>query len=180
MSYSVICPSCNEKNIGSAFHCIKCHTNLIGIPRLEDSTSEHEIVFQQKTMALSGEPKIENLGHVLWHFVRIVLLVDLLVFIVTALVCWWIGWRTPDELGLGFMLGGFLAILLGGASLAGSVQVSRNPMYRYFQSVFPNSLPERTKQNLLDLNESSGFLILMGTAGLLAILVGWLVQEFYS
>ncbi len=47
MSISVICPSCNEENYGSALLCKKCQTSLIGVLRTETPTPETEIVAQQ-------------------------------------------------------------------------------------------------------------------------------------
>jgi len=179
MSYSVICPSCGEKNIGSSFYCAKCQANLIRIPRQKDSHLEHEKGFQQEatTSSKEKEPKVENLSRIIWHFVRNTLLVNLLILIITILVCGMIGWHTPNEIGLGFIIGGVLAIFIGGASMAGYPRVSRDSN---FQTVTPNAYQERRKQNLLDMNDRSGLWVLLGTAGLLAILVGWLVQKFYS
>jgi len=119
--------------------------------------------------------KVESYGTAIWRLVRSILIVDLLIILVTALVCWLGGWRTVHDFGLGLTIGGFVAIILGGATVLGGVNVAKNPMYRYFQSDLPNSLHERTKQNWLDLNESWGFLSLMVAAGLLSIAVGWLI-----
>ena len=119
--------------------------------------------------------KVESYGTAIWRLVRSILIVDLLIILVTALVCWLGSWRTFHDFGVGLMVGGFVALVLGGATGLGGVNIAKNPTYRYFQSDLPNSIHERTKQNLLDLNESWGFLSLMVAAGLLSIAIGWLI-----
>jgi hypothetical protein len=58
MSYYVICPSCNEKNIGGAFYCTKCQTHLVGIPHQEDLSSKNNISSIQNTV--DGNQIISN------------------------------------------------------------------------------------------------------------------------
>jgi len=48
MSFSVICPSCNEKNPGHVYNCVKCNANLIGVSRQEDPLTEVDIAARQK------------------------------------------------------------------------------------------------------------------------------------
>jgi hypothetical protein len=119
--------------------------------------------------------KIESYGRAIWRLARSVLIINLVIAIVTALVCWLGGWRTLHDFGVGLMIGGFVGFVLGGASAFGGVNVASNPTYRYVQSVSPNSLHERTKQNWLDLQQSWGFFTLMIVAGILSIAAGWLI-----
>ena len=47
MSIYVICPSCSEENFGSALHCKKCQTSLIGVSRQEKSLPAEDVDTQQ-------------------------------------------------------------------------------------------------------------------------------------
>ena len=47
MSIYVICPSCSEENFGSALHCKKCQTSLIGVSRQEKSLPTEDMDTQQ-------------------------------------------------------------------------------------------------------------------------------------
>ena len=44
MGTIVKCPQCNEINVGSQLHCVKCQTSLIGIPREEGESPVSEFV----------------------------------------------------------------------------------------------------------------------------------------
>jgi hypothetical protein len=119
--------------------------------------------------------KIENTRTVLQQYAKKIILIDLGLFVVTALVCWLGGWRTFHYFGIGLMIAGFVAFLLGGVTAFGGTEIARNPTYRYIQSVMPNSLSERTRQDWVDMMDSFSFLILLVSAGLLSLLTGWVV-----
>jgi len=123
--------------------------------------------------------KAESISTVIWRYVRNILLIDLVVFIITALICWLGGWHTPNNYGTGLMIAGFGAFVLGGFTALGGLGVARDPTYRYIQSVMPNSLSERTRQDWIDMMDSFSFLILLCSAGLLSIAGGWVVTVFF-
>ena len=60
MSIYVICPSCSEENFGSALHCKKCQTSLIGVSRqekslpAEDMDTQHAVVEQKLSQSNSS------------------------------------------------------------------------------------------------------------------------------
>ncbi len=116
--------------------------------------------------------KPESVRSVIWRFVRTILLIDLAVFIIRAAVCWDGGWRTLNNFGTGLMLVGLAAWVVGIMSLAGATQIARDPTYRYVQSVYPNTLHQRTVQNWLELGESYGFVTLLGIAGIVPMGLG--------
>jgi hypothetical protein len=123
--------------------------------------------------------KTEDVRTVLWRYIRKILLIDLLVFIITALICWLGGWHTLKNFGTGLMIGGFGAFILGGLTAFGGLNVARDPTYRYIQSVMPNSLAERTRGDWIDMMESFSFLILLCSAGILSMAGGWLVTIIF-
>ena len=124
--------------------------------------------------------KTENVRTVLWRYARKILLIDLLVFTITALICWVGGWRTLNHYGTGLIIAGFGAFVLGGFTAFGGLNVARDPTYRYIQSVMPNSLAERTRREWIDMMDSFSFLILLGSAGLLSMAGGWLVTIIFT
>jgi len=123
--------------------------------------------------------KTENVRMELWRYARKILLIDLLVFIITAVICWLGGWRTLNRYGTGLMIAGFGAFILGGLTAFGGLNVARDPTYRYIQSVMPNSLAERTRRDWIDVMDSFSFLILLCSAGLLSMVGGWLVTTIF-
>jgi hypothetical protein len=42
MGYDVKCPQCGEDNPGSRLYCLKCQTNLIGIPREQNTPASKD------------------------------------------------------------------------------------------------------------------------------------------
>jgi hypothetical protein len=122
---------------------------------------------------------IDNTRTVLLRYAGKILLIDLGLFITTALVCWLGDWRTLNHFGIGLMIVGFISFLIGGVTGFGSTEIARNPTYRYIQSVMPNSLNDRTRQNWADMMESFSFLILLVSAGLLSLAAGWVVTMIF-
>jgi hypothetical protein len=43
MGYDVKCPQCGEVNPGSRLYCIKCQTNLIGVPREQNTPTPIDV-----------------------------------------------------------------------------------------------------------------------------------------
>jgi len=123
--------------------------------------------------------KTETIRSAIWRYASKILLVDLVVLLVTALVCWLAGLRTLNHYGTGLMIAGFVAIILGGVSALGGNQIARDPTYRYIQSVMPNSLADRTRNDWSDMMASYGFLIMMALAGLLSIAEGWVITIIF-
>jgi hypothetical protein len=120
--------------------------------------------------------KTESIGFSLLRLLGRILLAELLLFVLVGVVCWFAGWRTLGDYAIGLMYGGMGAILLGGVTAFGGNTIARDPTYRYIQSVMPNSLSERTQNNWEENLASISFLIWMGVAGAVAIVVGYLLS----
>lgn len=100
MSITVTCPICKEKNIGSAFRCIKCDTNLVGIPREGDTFSTKSVVPPEKQPSDENKPSIlEGRLHAVWRTFQSSLLIFFLATLVTAFICWSLNKRTMYEFG---------------------------------------------------------------------------------
>jgi hypothetical protein len=123
--------------------------------------------------------KTETTRSTIWRYAIKISLVDLVVLLVTALVCWLGNFHTLNQYGTGLIIAGVVAVILGGISAFGGTQIARNPTYRYVQSVMPNSLADRTKKDWADLVDSFGFLTLMALAGFLSIVEGWVITIIF-
>jgi len=144
MSYSVICPSCKEKNAGNAFHCVKCNADLVGVPRHEDAPSFSDSAFQrrggaQRPAVSPALPKPESFGHALWRHLQASLMVFFFVVLCTALICFLANWRTLPDFGIGLMFAGLVLILSSVAGLFSS-------RYAWFHAT-PDTPSERTGQS---------------------------------
>jgi hypothetical protein len=120
--------------------------------------------------------KTESVGFALLRLLGRILLAELLLFVLVGVVCWFGGWRTLGDYAIGLMYGGMGAILLGGVTAFGGNTIARDPTYRYIQSDMHNSLSERTSQDWKDNLNSINFMIWVGVAGLIAVLVGYLLN----
>jgi hypothetical protein len=104
------------------------------------------------------------------HFLRDVALVEAFLALVTALVCWLIGWHSFERYGTALVWAGLLAMVLSGSTSSGS-QLFGSPNYWYAQSVMPNSLNDRLRGEFRSADEPEGATA-GHVAGLLAAVIG--------
>ncbi len=183
MSYSVVCPSCNEKNIGSAFHCIKCQTSLIGVPRQENPLSQFDISTQQKITAKSQNEileenkqlETESVGQAVWRSAQGTLVIILIAVLVTAIICWYGNWRTLYSFGNGLIYVGVVLLFISYYIFNGNQHLVReqkdpfNPM----NTMMPGTHQERTRRYWLDFMDGINGAAMVGLASLLSIGLGW-------
>ncbi|MCC7448622.1 MAG: hypothetical protein IT324_14475 [Anaerolineae bacterium] len=110
------------------------------------------------------------------HFVRAVVLVDVILVLIVALVCWLGGSRNWYDYGTGLWVAGALVIGMGFLGMAGSWGGNRDFTYLYGQSAGAQRIPERTQQAVKDVGQGYGCILLTTAAGVVAILVGLVVQ----
>jgi hypothetical protein len=120
--------------------------------------------------------KIREIFSSIPRFLRIVVPMDLGIFVIVGLVCWFGGWRTAYQYGEGLFMAGALAIGLGFLSIVGNWRTTQSVGYQYSQSVGAQSLGERTGQTVKDIAQSYRFLIQMIVVSVAPIAVGVLIQ----
>jgi hypothetical protein len=109
------------------------------------------------------------------RFLIKILIIEVVILIATAIICWFIGWRTFSEFGQGLIYAGIVALFFGASSIFGATRLAKDPTIRYIQSVSADDLHARSKQHIQDLTESRAFFILMSIVGIITIALGaWL------
>jgi len=182
MSYSVICPSCKEKNAGNAFHCVKCNADLVGVPRQEDAPSFNDSAFQRRAGAESPAvspvlPKPESFGHALWRSLRSSLVIFLIAALCTIVVCLLGNWTTYPDFGNGLIYAGVALSFIGWLTFSGSQRIARgqanglNPGYRGI----PGKPSERARQYWGEFMQGMDAAPVIGVAVALCIGIGWLI-----
>ena len=68
------------------------------------------------------------------RFLRNVALINLGIFVVVGLVCWFGGWRTVTHYGNGLLLAGVAVMAVGVFSLIGGWGTTRDFTYQYARS----------------------------------------------
>jgi hypothetical protein len=106
------------------------------------------------------------------RFIQYVVLIDLVIFAVTGLICWFGGWRSTEDYGIALTWAGLAIILVGFGSLVGSVLIAGNPTYHYIQSVSSQNLHTRTRRIMRDLSLTNLTTMMIGLAGIIAIAIG--------
>ncbi len=112
-----------------------------------------------------------------WHFLRVVVILDLAIAALVAAACLLLGWHTLREFGDALVYASIGAWLVGAASVIRSFGMSRGADYQYAQSVGASTIDENVRQAMKESKESYGFLWLMATVGLVLFLCGVLVAQ---
>jgi hypothetical protein len=165
MSYSVVCPSCNKINPGSALYCENCKTSLNGAPRQENSSS-------------NNEPKVESIGHAIWRLSRVPLIIYILASLGVVFVCYRFNLRTVIDFVNVFTYAAILLAILAWIVYNGSVDFFRsqknphNPMNR----VMLNTFSERTNQFLEDYREGLSAASTLGISAVLCMITAVLID----
>jgi hypothetical protein len=108
---------------------------------------------------------------VIYYLPRIVA-VDVAIFIVTGLVCWFVGWRTFQQYGTGLVIASVVIVLLGSLSLLGGYSARGDFDYQYGRSAGRSSIPERNRLDIADTFASFRFLIGASLVAVLPAIIG--------
>lgn len=116
------------------------------------------------------------------RFLRMVALLDLVLFLAVGLVGWAAGWRT-SQYGKGLVVAGAIALFLGLASVGGSHRPVGVPLIEDHLWAMPSKgddMTARVKRRVHDINMSYGFMTTMLVVGVVAIAVGALVDGVFG
>jgi hypothetical protein len=112
------------------------------------------------------------------RFLVKILIIEIVIFIATAVICWFGGWRTLSEFGNGLIYAGIVVLVFGASSVLGATRMGRNPTSRYIHTLSMGDLHDRSRRRILDIAESNAFLILMGIVGIISIAIGTWLETF--
>jgi hypothetical protein len=109
------------------------------------------------------------------RFVLFVALLNVIIFVVIGLVCWFGGWRTLGDFGNGLTYAGLVVVATGGMHYFGGLANSANPAMGY------HSLNLREHHNWMVrtiAEQDSAFVVMLkvGASGLVAIVLGQLLR----
>jgi len=120
---------------------------------------------------VKSEGCLETLKFMAVRFV----IAELIVFALTGVVCWFIGWRTMAEYSTGLILAGFAVLFFWVSGDLRSSTLTSNYQYQVSKTVMPNSANQHMQQNMSDQTEMS-VIFLAGLIGVVAILLGIVIK----
>ena len=117
----------------------------------------------------------DNFWKILFRFITIILAVECFLLILVGIIGWRLGWSTRQEYADGLQMAGIFFIGIGLLGIKGNWDVTRSFEYQYSLSSTDQSSLNRTQQTLTDFAQSYAFMLIMFSAGLLSLLIGWLL-----
>lgn len=114
-----------------------------------------------------------------WVYLKPVLIIVLGAALATGVVCWIIGWRTLSLYGTGLLIAGGAAVVVGALSTIGGWGTVRTFEYQFAKTAWEEDSGARLQREVDDTRESYRFLVLMSTAGLILIIVGFLLDAVF-
>lgn len=110
------------------------------------------------------------------RFLRNVVLIDMGIFAVVGLICWFGGWRTAFHYGTSLILAGVAALAFGVYNVIGSWHTSRSFDYQYAASAGVDNVRKSANREREEAGSRYAFLGLMCVIGFVPISVGILIQ----
>jgi len=104
-----------------------------------------------------------------------VCLIDLISIGLVAGIGWWAGWLLEDQFKAAVQLAGLLIFGIGIVGLMGKRNNSRTSEEQPHQALTDKTSRESPHQVLLDFSLRYSFFITMFVAGLLCLIIGWLM-----
>lgn len=122
----------------------------------------------------------ESKSSAVWHFVRSVLITVVVILIVVGLICWVVGWTTADQFGKATIVGGLISIVFGLFSVAGEMGMTRSYTYQSAEMAGQDTIYDRTREAQRNLVDTMQSLIILGSAGVVAIVIGLLIRVIFG
>ncbi len=119
--------------------------------------------------------KTESILATLAYMAKKLGIAEIVILAITGLICWWLGWRTLVDYSTGLKWAGFVVLIVGLFGLLGGTSLGTDFSYQYSKTVMPNSDHERAQQNVADLAAGMSFASWAGLAGILTIVLGYII-----
>lgn len=101
------------------------------------------------------------------------LIVDLVLFIIIGLVCWFGHYRTLEHFSNGLLIGGCIILGIGYLSQVGGLSGRHDFGYQYLRN---GSIDQKVKQDMAEMSQSYSFVIEMSIIGILPLGCGILMK----
>lgn len=119
----------------------------------------------------------EDNSSLVGQFVKSIAIIVIVLVVACALVWWVADWTTLYQYGTALILAGILCVVVGFMGVMGGTRSTRSFNYQQAESVgYDTSGHDRvqeSKQNFFELYE---FLIVMGSAGCITVVVGLVIR----
>jgi hypothetical protein len=111
----------------------------------------------------------------LMKYVGIVLLIDLVLIGLVVLLGWWAMWLSLEQYKFGIQIAAILVIGIGFLGIKGNLSLTT--IFKKRQNLFTPSgtSQEGTRLNLFDLAKKYSFMLTTFTAGVICLVIGWLM-----
>ena len=117
----------------------------------------------------------------LGRLLRKAILLDLGAAAITAAVCWFSGWRTPAQYSDALFFAALVAIFIGGGSFLSGASLMRRPESIYLEERASTAPYQRRIQIMLaDRLAGQSFMLQLGLAGALLMVVAILVSKLFG
>ncbi|GAB4573311.1 MAG: hypothetical protein Kow0077_15300 [Anaerolineae bacterium] len=110
------------------------------------------------------------------HFLRRLLLIDLVMFAGTGIVCWVGGWRTWTDYGNGLFIACAAVLAFALASAYGGWMTTSGFTYQYASTASHDRAHEHARRALRDRNEGIRLILQAGLICILPLIVAALLQ----
>ena len=109
------------------------------------------------------------------NFIKLLVIIDITIFILSGLICWFANLRTLNQYINTLFWVGSSTIVIGVIIVFGDLLGTRNFTYKYSQSVQSDDIHDRTNQQIKDSGKNYHLLILFSVAGIIPVIIGYLV-----
>ena len=111
---------------------------------------------------------------IITFYAKRLLIVDALIALIVAVVCWLINWHTLAQYGVALILSG-VVLLLTSISAIGSTQYLSDPAYMMARSVEAKPLHQRMREDLAHIRDSFDWTLMTVVVSLSLVGFGLLI-----
>ena len=110
------------------------------------------------------------------QFVKSIATIVIVILIACALIWWVADWTTLYQYGTALIIGGILCVVVGFMGVGGGMRSTRSFGYQQAESAGYETGRERATESRQNFAEVYEFLIVMGTAGCVTVIVGLVLR----
>jgi hypothetical protein len=109
-------------------------------------------------------------------FLLSVVIAVIVILVFAGVVILIVDWNTAYQYGTLVILGGLISIVFGLFSVAGAMRITRSYTYQSAEMAGPDTIYDRTKESRRNLAETYQSLIVLGSAGVIAVIIGLIIR----